>query len=242
MKYVVTVLGNLSGQPGGLVNGHAINAAGQVVGSSTNAQGKTHALRTAPNRPIRNTDDLGTIGGDYSAAWAINNLGQVAGDADHAALGTDSPARRGFRLYTDGTMVDPGRLVPAGGTLFASNSSGARGINDAGQVVGLARVPADACGSASHAFRTEPNATIISSPFPPFADGLGTLVSPPYSNCRSSISFAINSAGVAVSESATEVTTGWPNQAFRTAPPVYRIDLNEFGWGNSTAYAVNDLG
>src|SRR5258706_5524138 len=133
-------------------------------------------------------------------------------------------------------MVDLGTLVPSG-IVMANNSSGARSINDAGNVVGYARVPLDSCGSVSHAFRTSPNAPIA----PVGGNDLGTLVPPPYTNCRSSIAWGVNSAGVAVGNSATVVSSGTPNHAFRTAPLVYRIDLNNFGLGNSTAFAVNDL-
>ncbi|HEU5296233.1 MAG TPA: hypothetical protein VFU71_15750 [Burkholderiaceae bacterium] len=238
LKYVINELGNLSGQPGGSVQANAINEAGQVVGSSTNASGKTRAFRTAANRAITPADDLGTLGGNTSVAYAINNNGQVVGDADTALAGPfNSVVRRAFRLDPGGTMIDLGTLAPNGG-VNGFNNSGARGINDAGQVVGVANVPPDACGSVSHAFRTSPNATIA----PVGGNDLGTLVPPPFVNCRSSIAFGINSGGTAVGNSATIVSTGVPNHAFRTAPLVLRIDLNEFGWGESTAYAINSQG
>src|SRR5439155_19985480 len=130
-----------------------------------------------------------------------------------------------------------GTLAPNGGS-NGFNNSGARGINDSGQVVGYATVPADSCGSSSHAFRTGPNATIA----PVGGNDLGTMVPPPYVNCRSSIAFGINAGGAAVGNSATVVSTGVPYHAFRTAPFVYRIDLNMFGWGESNAYAINNIG
>ena len=237
MKYVVTDLGNLKGVAGSSVIAIGLNEAGQVVGQSETASGDTHAFRTAPNRVIKPVDDLGTLGGPFSAAYAINNLGQVVGDADLAPDANSVVVRRAFRLDPGSPMVDLGTLVPSG-TVMAFNSSGARSINDAGIVVGYARVPLDACGSVSHAFRTAPNAPIA----PLGGNDLGTLVPPPYTNCRSSIAWGVNSAGVAVGNSATVVSSGTPNHAFRTAPFVYRIDLNNFGWGNSTAFAVNDLG
>jgi probable HAF family extracellular repeat protein len=237
-KYVINALGNLSGQAGGSVQANAINEAGQVVGSSANADGKTRAFRTAPNRAIKPSDDIGTLGGDTSVAYGINNNGQVVGDADTAVIGPfNSVVRRAFRLDPGAAMIDLGTLAPNGG-VNGFNTSGARGINDAGQVVGLATVPADGCGSVSHAFRTSPNATIA----PVGGNDLGTLVPPPYVNCRSSIAFGINSGGAAVGNSATVVSTGSPYHAFRTAPLVYRIDLNMFGWGESTAYAINGIG
>jgi len=66
--------------------------------------------------------DLGTLGGTYSAAQAINNRGEIVGESS-----TASGELHAF-LWQDGTMIDLGTL---GGT-----SSSARGINERGQVVG----------------------------------------------------------------------------------------------------------
>ena len=70
--------------------------------------------------------DLGTLGGDYSDSWVINNAGQVAGDSR-----TASGESHAF-LWTPGDgMIDLGTL---GGAY-----SWARDINSAGQVVGSAQ-------------------------------------------------------------------------------------------------------
>ena len=67
--------------------------------------------------------DLGTLGGAYSSARAINNNGQVVGGAYNA--GAAAPFS-----YNNGTMTDLGT--------FGGWCSYARGINDSGQVVGTA--------------------------------------------------------------------------------------------------------
>ena len=85
--------------------------------------------------PTYNLLDLGTLGGSSSAAWGINEAGQVVG-----AAATATGAQHAF-LYTNGMMIDLGTLGGA--------SSFAYGVNRAGQVVGAAAVGAS---STSHAF------------------------------------------------------------------------------------------
>jgi len=70
--------------------------------------------------------DLGTLGGTYSRAYAINKTGQVVG----ASL-TSSEEMHPF-LYSNGTMIDLG-------TFGGSGWSEAYDINDAGQVVGYSQ-------------------------------------------------------------------------------------------------------
>jgi probable HAF family extracellular repeat protein len=71
--------------------------------------------------------DLGTLGGDDSAAFGINDRGQVVGHS----FTTDNATDHAF-LYTGGQMEDLGALGPNS----ANSKSAALGINDRGQVVG----------------------------------------------------------------------------------------------------------
>jgi probable HAF family extracellular repeat protein len=73
--------------------------------------------------------DLGTLGGQNSAAQAINTMGQIVGfsdlstpDVTHAVL-----------------WIRPNQIQDLG-TLGGSNAI-AKGINDLGQVVGWSSVP-----------------------------------------------------------------------------------------------------
>jgi probable HAF family extracellular repeat protein len=77
--------------------------------------------------------DLGTLGGDFSIACAVNAAGEVAG------WGTTASGSPHAFVWRGGQMLDLGTLD--GGW------SRAHGINDAGDVVGTSSV-----GRAGHAF------------------------------------------------------------------------------------------
>jgi probable HAF family extracellular repeat protein len=120
------------GAAGGIAYG--INDSGQVTGRIGAGTGM-HAFIYSNG----SMTDLGTLGGQNSVGNAINNAGQVTGNADTAPDLNGSVATRAF-LYSNGAMTDLGTF---GGT-FSQGSS----INRAGLVVGYA---ADIFG-ASHAF------------------------------------------------------------------------------------------
>jgi probable HAF family extracellular repeat protein len=101
---------------------NAINDAGQIVGFSG------HAFLYSDGQ----VTDLGTLPGFRfgSAAAAINNSGQIVGEA----LGGDILHDHAF-VYADGTMTDLNDLIPPDTALTMVQATG---INDAGQIVGFA--------------------------------------------------------------------------------------------------------
>jgi probable HAF family extracellular repeat protein len=150
-----------------------INARGDVVGYST-IGGAPHAFLFDGAK----LNDLGTLGGPTSSAFAINNHRQVVGESTP----TGSSSSHAF-LYQGGTMVDLGTLGGATSAAYAINASGtivgeaqladgkshafvyangsindlgtlggansvARGINRWGQIVGAAQT----ASGAWHAF------------------------------------------------------------------------------------------
>src|SRR5690242_4785730 len=87
--YTVTDLGTLGGTQS---VGQAINNSGQVVGvantagnSTFSGNGTFHAFAMSP--PYTAMTDLGTLGGNQSAAYGINASGQVTGYSFTASSG-----------------------------------------------------------------------------------------------------------------------------------------------------------
>jgi probable HAF family extracellular repeat protein len=132
--YTITDLGTL----GTTTVGYGINVNGQIAGRS-------YLLQTVPGhgcpprRPCRvhiyhaflysagQITDLGTLGGTFSDARAVNSSGDVAGIS--TLSGTSTIPTHAF-LSHNGTMTDLGTLTPGGG------DSHAYGINDLSEVVG----------------------------------------------------------------------------------------------------------
>jgi len=123
-------LANL-GQPLGGTDSYAeaLNGAGHVVGAAnTTFRGDTyHAVLWRDNVAI----DLGTLDGASSHAYGINAFDQIVGTATTAR--GDSHAF----LYRDGAMTDLNSLLPTGSPWTLTE---ARGINDAGQIVGTGTI------------------------------------------------------------------------------------------------------
>lgn len=108
------------------VTASAINDAGLIVGSSTYTGSGMHAVEWQ-NGVV--TDLGGLQGADYSAAYSINESGDVVGGS---RTGPSSGAPTHAFLYHQGAMTDLG-------TLAGDSSSSANSINDSGQIVGVSQ-------------------------------------------------------------------------------------------------------
>lgn len=102
----------------------AISASGSVVGyANENATGKQHPFYYNGMSIV----DIGTLGGDFSRAVAINRSEQIVG------FSTTASGSGAAFLYQNGTMYDLNNLIPvnSGWKLIEAIC-----INDTGQIVG----------------------------------------------------------------------------------------------------------
>jgi probable HAF family extracellular repeat protein len=133
-------LGTLPG--GQYASALALNDADQAVGYSDTAAGLEHAFLYAGGV----MSDLGTLGGNYSCAHAINNSNVIVGVAGIDP--GDDNLNRAF-IYAGGSMVDLNTLLDASGTGWTLVQ--ASDINDAGQIVGFGIY-----GGTNHGFLLDP--------------------------------------------------------------------------------------
>ena len=139
--YSVLDLGNLSGSSGGSSYGTAINDLGQVVGTTTAANGRPQAFRTAPNSPINPlTDNIDTvvIGLADSSSSDINNSGQLVG----TYRGRGGQRDIGYRTAPNGPIDNNSFISNRANGGLGNNDAvpfvlSASGINELGQVVGV---------------------------------------------------------------------------------------------------------
>ena len=109
-----------SNDPDALETAYAINDAGQIVGRHSAGNNAFHAFLNVNG----NTTDLTTLGGTNGEAFAINKSGLVVGDSDTA----EGPAHA--------FVFDHSQVKDLGTLPGFENASYARGINNAGDIVG----------------------------------------------------------------------------------------------------------
>jgi probable HAF family extracellular repeat protein len=210
-------LGTLGGTES---NGSAINASGQVSGSSLKNEDSAYRAflwkPTTPNGTSGTMYDLGTLGGTESFGGAIDANGQVAGfsyktgNADyHAFLWTPTTPNG-----TSGTMLDLGTL---GGSNSYSYNVGA-----GGQVVGASEI--EITSDRTHAFLYESGSGMVD---------LNTLINP-LSGWELTDASDINDAGQITGQG----LIGGQYHAYLLTPVQIPGDFNHDGTVDAADYVV----
>lgn len=213
-------IGSLPGYPYSEARG--ISDAGLVAGfAETGRAGRLRAWvsRAFVRQPDGSLLDLGTLGGPYSAAYAVGASGSVAGKAD-----TDSGATHAFLWTESSGMTDLGTLGGANSAAYAVSSAGA--------VAGVSET--DNSGTR-HGFLTSGGQMQDLAPLPGMDSSAAYAVS--------SAAYAVSSTGQAVGTSQTATGTKRAT-LWRNGRPT---DLNTLlpphsGWTLTEARAVNDHG
>lgn len=210
-------------------DGMDVNSLGNAVGYANDSYWPNSGDGTdsatailAQNGSVKN---LGTFGGTSGHAWAINNSGQVVGDASLA-----TSIRHAF-LYQGAGLTDLGALpnLP---------DSSAHDINNNGDIAGWSRTRCSSPGCFyGHAFLIPRGGSMID---------IGTLPGD-----TTSMGHAINNLGDVVGESEYYCDTcGWAG-GYVKRPFIYHqgfmYDLSQFaaappGLVFNTAYGINDSG
>lgn len=201
-------------------NATGINDAGMVAGNAQPFIGEAQRGFLYDSGGIHL---IGTFGGDWSHAAAINASGAVTGTATLVPTQTPVDPDRHAYIYQGGTMLDLGTL---GGL-----RSEAYDINDAGLAVGWSETNVD------------PDSATLSRPFV-YRDGhlvdLGSL------GGYWGFARALNEAGVIVGASDLVTDVGWGHHAFIYLDG-HMVDLNTLvtganGWEIIDATDINDAG
>jgi len=156
--------------------------------------------------------DLGTLGGQSSMAWGINNAGQIVG---WSQTSDPNPTMHAF-LWQDGTMTDIGTL--------GGRNSLAWAINDAGHVAGESSTPD---GQSEHAFLFDGTAM----------RDLGSLGGPQMSSWGHGISLDDQVIGYSLYPGGS--SQEYHGFLYRDGR---MIDLWTFYGRNSRAFGINNLG
>src|SRR5579883_850995 len=129
-SYIVEDLGVVGPPNTGPEGATAINAKGEVVGTSQIANGSFHAFLWEPGKPGQ---DLGSLGGPNtnSHAFGINILGEVVGITTTAS-GQAHP----FVVQPGGSMTDLNDLLPQDVQQIGDSLLTATGVNNTGVIVG----------------------------------------------------------------------------------------------------------
>lgn len=172
-------LGTLDGGAGS--QGNAINASGEVAGSSFITSGPGSAIIHAFLYNGSTMIDLGTLAGPNgnSYANAINASGEVVGESTITGATPPNDPLGGYDafLYDDGTLLDLNALISTASPLYGEVVlNDATGINDAGQIVADGCYTSGALTGQCYAFLLDPEAPATPVPEPASLAAFGSAL------------------------------------------------------------------
>jgi probable HAF family extracellular repeat protein len=208
---------------GSMSHAAAVNASGQIVGTSDNDRHETHAVLWPQAGAM--PQDLGTLpNGHNSYPKAMNDAGQIVGTGDTNGLS------HGFSwTAASGRMTEIPPIGPACNAIGTCSEVEVLAVSNSGQVVGASTTR---ISGVSHAFLwTEASGSPMD---------LGTIF-PQLDNMAGSTAYAVNDSGQVVGSSgAGSVNVGPVSRAFLWTQADHMKDLGILpGFTDSFARAVN---
>lgn len=109
-----------------------LNNAGQIAGNYKNESGNDRGFIWDPNQGF---SDIGTLGGDFTQLFDMNDLGQIVGVSESKKISlVDGRKEQKAFLWANNVMIDLGALSGALG--LPGDRSLATSINNDGQIIG----------------------------------------------------------------------------------------------------------
>jgi probable HAF family extracellular repeat protein len=213
-SFTVTDLGTLGGDRS---SAYGVNNAGQVVGTSTTADGATRGF-VYDHIDTPAMSDIGTFGGRDSMAYAISDVGTVTGRAQDTQ-GT-------FRAFVAGRAIPLLDLTALDSAFEAPFSTGT-GVSTRGDVVGYRQRHSDHMAARTRGFLYS-DSTIVD---------LGTF------GGEDAVLTAVNDVQTLVGFYSTESHADYAShRAFRVRRGGTAEDLGTLGGRLTTPTAINDRG
>ena len=194
-----------------LLSSRVFPMSGLLVGAALALISSANASTPVAGPVLYQVTDLGTLGGDTSYAWAINNGGQIVGTSDTGLTdASGTPLKHAFRYDT--SLHDLG-------TLPGVTQSVAFAVNASGQIAGYSG-KSSVGSSGTHAFRYTPGSGFLD---------LGTFSN----DVDQSYAFGLNSSGSVVGWS-------FPGFVQVEQPFLYNTSLRPYASQGDFLISIND--
>lgn len=160
-----------------------LNNSGQLAGSYKDINNKDRGFIWDAHNGF---SDIGTLGGNFTRIYDMNDFGQIVGESENANVSlVDGRLERHAFMWQNGSMIDLGALVGDLGIL--GDRSMATSINNSGQIIGISNF----LMAHKRTFLRGNNRSVA------WLDGIIEEVDPTMEPQYGAISFTINNNGLA---------------------------------------------